>query len=277
MKNLPLILAILLSCTLIIQAQNLPWPAQSSFSDSYGYTWKTNSAPDGPDFQWIDITQIGDEVTGLADDNTVGPINIGMDFPYYWTRKNRIWIGDNGYISFSSGVPIASSATGFPLIPTHDNTDDILAPFLADMDAGGTNNPTKVYTWFDSLNQRFIVSYHDIPFFANNAVGFSGANTFQIILDGKDSTITFQYLKQTGIWDPAYNSALYPFVVGIENLTGNMGLMPTGVPITDNLRPVDSTAIRFYPPSKPKILVLDAAIDWVSNEENGGSFFPWSP
>ena len=258
-------------------SQSLPWPAESPFSDSYGYTWKTNSASNGPVFNWIDITQIGTEINGLSDDNTVGPISIGMDFPFYWVTRDQIWIGDNGYISFSSGIPIASNANGFPLIPTHDDTDDILAPFMVDMDAGGNNNPTKVYTYFDSANQQFIVSYHDIPFFANNATGFAGANTFQIILNGQDSSITFQYLKQEGNWDPAYDGAPYPFVVGIENLTGNMGLMPTGIPIDVSSKPIDSTAVRFYPPKTPQFLIPDAEITWVENEESGGSFFPWRP
>ncbi|MEZ4847751.1 MAG: hypothetical protein R3B93_03810 [Bacteroidia bacterium] len=88
-------------------------------------------------------------------------------------------------------MPIASSALGFPLIPTHDNTDDDTAPFLADIVQGVRIIPQRFITWFDSLNQRFIVSYHDIPFFANNAVGFSRAIPFQIILDGRNSTITF--------------------------------------------------------------------------------------
>lgn len=261
----------------MVSGQNLPWPAVSPFSDSYGYTWKTSSAPDGPQFEWVNITQVGDQVIGLGDDNTVGPIDMGMDFGFYWGSYRELWVGDNGYISFSSGVPVASSVTGFPLIPTHDETDNIIAPFMADMNANGSTNPAEVYTWLDSVNERFIISWVNMPFFSTNSLGFAGSNTFQIILNKADSTITFQYLELLGNWDPLYNQMPYPFMVGIENLSGNMGLMPAGIPVDASVRPVDSTAIRFYPPETPKILIADVEVSWVGNEADGGIFLPYGP
>ena len=50
--------------------------AQSNGSggpDGYGYTWRDNRDPQGPTYNWFDISTIGTPVTGLGDDNVVGP------------------------------------------------------------------------------------------------------------------------------------------------------------------------------------------------------------
>ena len=51
--------------------------------DAFGYTWLTSDDTNGPTFNWIDISTDGTEVTGLADDNSVAFVSMGMDFHYY--------------------------------------------------------------------------------------------------------------------------------------------------------------------------------------------------
>ena len=46
-------------------------PAATGGPDQYGYLWKDSAEPDGPVYEWIDITSIGTLMTGLADDNVV--------------------------------------------------------------------------------------------------------------------------------------------------------------------------------------------------------------
>jgi len=67
------------------------WFIPSSFAqtsggpDAYGYTWKNSShTSNPPSYNWVDITTRGDQVTGLADDNVVGPFPIPAGFQYYW-------------------------------------------------------------------------------------------------------------------------------------------------------------------------------------------------
>ena len=80
-------------------------PADSSEQpDAYGYTWVDSDNGGSPDFSWIDIPGSGVLVEGLADDNTVGPFDIGFNFPYYWYTVNSFYDGSNGYISFSSNA-----------------------------------------------------------------------------------------------------------------------------------------------------------------------------
>ena len=158
---------------------------------------KLTQQQEGPVFDWIDITTIGTKVEGLFDDNFVGPFNMGIDFPFYWLTKNELWISSNGYISFAP-FNISSQGFGFPAPPRADNNNDLIAPYMTDLSAAGTNNPGEVYYYHDDANNRFIVSWENFPYWADNAADFSGSNTFQVILNASDSTITFQYLDMNG-------------------------------------------------------------------------------
>ncbi len=52
--------------------------------DAYGYTWKSSQhTVNPPGYSWFDITQIGTQVTGLSDDNVVGPFTASSGFSFY--------------------------------------------------------------------------------------------------------------------------------------------------------------------------------------------------
>ena len=84
-----------------------------------------------------------------------------------------------------------------------------------------------------------------------------------------------------GDWNDSYNNVNYPFVVGIEAITGNIGLSaPQGPdtpipPVTAADKPVDSSAITFYAPTVPG-QVVDAAVTVVQNEDQAAFFIPWA-
>ena len=58
--------------------------------DAYGYTWKDSYEADGPVFNWVDITTIGTQVTGLSDDNIVGPFVMQTNMPFYWYAPKKV-------------------------------------------------------------------------------------------------------------------------------------------------------------------------------------------
>lgn len=268
---------LLVVAPLSLMAQ-LPWPATSPNADSYGYTWKTNSEPTGPAYIWEDISVIGTEVTGLGDDGNFGPINMGIDFPYYWYTRNELWIADNGFLAFSN-TPIGSGANGFPPTPTADDPNDVIAPYMADMNPTGAGNPHKVYYYSDVANNRFIVTWENMPFWVPPTTDpnqWSGANSFQVILDASDSTVTFNYKSIVGNWAQPYDDDPYPFVVGIENVSGTFGLLAPALPNANpaSLKPVDNTSIRFYAPTSASS-ITDVAVSNVQNSEIQAFFVPW--
>ena len=160
--------------------------------DQYGYLWKDSDEPGGPVYNWIDITQTGTLITGLADDNVVGPIVLTTNAPFYWYDIKKIWIGSNGYIVFNN----SNIAAPFPLIPTAGATNDYVAAFMTDLSFYGAGNPAQCYL-YDNLDST-VVSFINVPFWAVGTPGYTGSNTFQVIFNKLDSTITMQYQSQTG-------------------------------------------------------------------------------
>lgn len=249
--------------------------AQSSGGpDTYGYRWYTQSstAPNKPNYNWVDIRSTGTPIQGMGDDNVVGPYNIGFDFPFYWTTYNSMYIGSNGYISFNN-INISSIASGFPIFPLADNRDNVIAPMLCDLTLATVNttspNPGQVYLWSNNIDSC-IVSYVNVPFWENNVNQYIGSNTFQLILTKADSNITFQYQSQTGSYSTLYNGRLNPAVVGIENATGTIGLTAY-----NDSTPAAFTAIKFDYPASTSFIAKDAGPSWVGNTKNGGFFYPY--
>lgn len=260
MKDLTTLIGSILLCTTLFSQT-------SGGPDTYGYEWRDSNDPNGPTYSWLNIQDVGVQVNGLTDDNSSSQIAMGMDFHYYWYDVNQIVIGSNGWISFDQ---VSNIAHCFPIIPLAGGAaDNYLAPLMTDliMNAAGTN--ARVYYWFDSSNDRFVISYLDVPWWQQATPGYVGINSFQVILSTQDSSITFQYkdMEQLALADNA--ACTEDLIIGIENITGNIGLGLTQY--TENVPP-DNYAIRFYPPTVALIAIPDATPVWNQNTGNKGFF-----
>lgn len=226
--------------------------------DAYGYIWRNNFDAQGPAYNWIDISTKGNTISGLGDDNVVGPFSIGFAFHYYWNDNDQVWIGSNGYLIFQGGINLASP---FPaIIPDqNDGKHNFIAGMLCDLFPLASTG-AKVYTWTNNTD-TFIMQFDSVPFWYQAAPGYTGRNTFQIILSGSDSSITFQYKFQTGF---TYNNDLK---TGIENITGTVGLQ-----VLSNTYPAVNTAVKFYYPDSVTYQVFDVKPTWNQNSGNGGFF-----
>ncbi len=235
------------------QVGNPPVQLKQSWGpDTYGYTAKDSNEPGGPPVSWIDISTIGTPVSGLGDDNIVGPFNVGFPFHYYWYDVTSFYIGSNGYLRFSGAGQLSSP---FTTIPNPTAPNDVVAVYGADFDpsSGGT-----VYTW-TNFTDSLIVSFVGLP--AWNTPSPNGSYTFQVILSMVDTSITFNYGTLTGTF---YNTN---GMVGIENNAGDIGIFcyPT------NVVPANYS-IKFYYPQSTTYQVHDIGVDRVQNENSGGFF-----
>lgn len=108
--------------------------------------------------------------------------------------------------------------------------------------------------WANANNDTLIVEYDSARFWSTG-----GNNTFQIILSKLDSTVTFQYKKQTG---SPYNgwTADSSNSIGIENVTGMIGLPYLFMGLPNSNMPHDSLTIRFIPPASSAYEVHDVGI-----------------
>ena len=244
--------------------------AQSGGPDAFGYIWEDHTATNGPTYNWIDITAVGDTIPNLGDDNSVGPFPIGFNFQYYWIAETEFHVGSNGYLvlspHFNVNNTISSGSTGFPLIPTStDNRHNFIAPMLTDLRLDCPSGQGDVVYWSNNID-TLIVSFIDVAFW-NALSGCDGNNTFQVILNGADNSITYQYMLQSGVYDPAYNTAANPVVVGIENITGTIGLE-----VSNALLPTAPRAVRFSYPDTVLFSVIDVKPNYINNSGNGGFF-----
>jgi hypothetical protein len=92
--------------------------------------------------------------------------------------------------------------------------------------------------WYWSNNKdTTIIQYDSIPYWVNTTKGYSGRYTFQAILSGVDSSITFQYkISQAGA--TAYDMNGEHLTTGIENSSGQIGLQ-----VLVNEFPQEKTAV----------------------------------
>lgn len=242
--------------------------AQPTLADTYGYTL-TTSDNGTLNCNWVDITLKGKRVKYLSDDNIVGPINIGFDFQYYWGKYDKVWVGSNGYLAFEEGTQISSvQPLGFPNIPTlTDNNSNFIAPLLADLNFDNSNG--EVYSYTNGID-TFIVSFINVPFWTytpqNDIPDTIGSNTFQVILNAADSSVTFQYYQMATQVAPEYQASQNPISIGMESASGNIG-----VEIGYGLPP-SNTCYKIKAPYTPLIQVQDALPKWTMNDQNGGFF-----
>ncbi|MFW6347466.1 MAG: S8 family serine peptidase, partial [Cyclonatronaceae bacterium] len=172
--------------------------------DAFGYQWIDSNEGGGPGFNWMDISEMGDEVTAIAgtwDGNTV--IDLPFEFPFYDETHTQATVSVNGWLNFTGYTD-----GGFTNqeIPDASTPNGLIAAFWDDLDMRETG---AVYTYEDG--ERFIIQWDEVP------KSFDGTDplTFQIILESSGS-ITYQYLEVGGVVDAS--------TVGIENHEGTDGL-----------------------------------------------------
>jgi hypothetical protein len=233
--------------------------------DAYGYIWRDSNDPNGPAYNWIDIAGAPGavQVTGMGDDNIRGPYTIGFPFHFYWYDVTTFRVGSNGYLGFTA-TPVAHP---FPTIPFPTGVQNWLAVMATDLTFTDVNNApipgAAVWYWTSPGSDSLIVSWINVPFWVTGSPGYSGTNTFQVILSGADSSITYQYQNQAG----ASNNTGSFCTIGIENISGNVGLQHS-----NNVYPPSSYAIKFYYPASTTFQVNDASTVYTNNETTGGLF-----
>ncbi len=225
--------------------------------DAFGYTWKDSQEP-GVTYNFLDTTYgsgTWTPVTGLGDDNFVGPFNMGFDLRYYYYNVNRFWIGSNGYIMF--GPQTGNMASPFPNMPLTTVPNNMIAALGSDLNFTGAGNIGKCY-WYTNNTDTVIISFYDVPFWQQAAPTWAGSNTFQIVLTASDSSVTFNYKNQTGVTN---NNDI---TAGIEDIAGQVGLQ-----YIRNVYPTSLRSVKFFYPDTTSFQVTDAAVNWINNSDNG--------
>ncbi len=176
--------------------------------DSFGYTYKDSSEPDGPTYTWDDIsgtgTAIGNSWTGFGKDEAVFTLPLGFDFPFYGGYYDTVFVNTNGFLSFNFHTELPYTyANGS--IPSNDEINNIIAPFWDDMNGG-----TVGEVYYLKTASTLTVQYN---LWARS--GTTSYKTFQVVLSSTGK-INFYYNSMIGTSSSC--------TIGIENGAGNDGL-----------------------------------------------------
>ena len=174
---------------------------QPTFPVSFEYESTDSNQPEGPVYDWVDISGVGTELN-LSDDD-FAEVELPFTFPFFEQEKADVRISSNGYLAFSTE---AFDYTNDP-IPSTQQPNDIIAPFWDDLNPSDGGN---IYYYYDETDEQFIVQYQDLPRFEDG-----GSLTFQTILEA-DGSILYQYNNMNGTLDSA--------TIGVENVNGSEGL-----------------------------------------------------
>ncbi len=169
--------------------------------DNFGYTWIDSDEPNGPEYEWFEISGIGQN-SGLNGDDNMVMVSLPFEFSFYGATYDYVNVSTNGYLTFGTS---GTTYTNAP-IPNSSTPNNLICPFWDDLhQQSGTN-----YYYYDADYRRMIIQYDNWGYF-----GGGGNVTFQVHLC-ENGAIFFYYENMSG----TTNSA----TVGIENSAGNDGL-----------------------------------------------------
>ncbi len=169
--------------------------------DSYGYMWIDSDDLFGPDYEWFDISTIG-ENTGLGGEDESIVVPLPFTFPFYEEEQTEVRLSTNGYLTFGeNGEEHVNRG-----IPRSGEPNNIIAPFWDDL----LGREGVVYGYHDTDQGRFILQYTNWQY-----QYMQGRVNFQVQLY-ENGDIYFYYNDLTG--------DLTSSTVGIEDATGQTGL-----------------------------------------------------
>jgi len=164
-------------------------------ADAFGHIWFDSDDPNGPLFNWIDISDgSGTQIAISGSDMISNVISLGFSVPFYNDSYSHLRVCTNGWMSF----------TTFSVTPNNTNLPNIAAPrtLIAPMwDNLVFQSNSKAYYRLDA--DKFIVQWDQV--YAQSGYG---PYTFEMIIFD-DGNIILQYENLNSI-DPAYT-------VGMQN------------------------------------------------------------
>ena len=175
--------------------------------DEFGYFWFDSNTPNGPEYDWIDISADGTLMTFPDNDTGCDALPIGFTFEFYGEEYDEFIINPNGWIGFgddntewlNTGLPNPSAPA-----PAVLGFWDDLRPW------DGSNGGGNVY--YHGNEERLVVWFDNVEHYSGDNVGIYD---FEIIIY-PDGIIKFQYQSMVGNLDAA--------TVGIQNENGSTGL-----------------------------------------------------
>ncbi len=231
-------------------------------------------------YSWVDISKSGTAIqnwmngtasrdSSLDDGYSADAIPLGLEFTYYGSKYDSIYVGINGLVSFTqkalnitdSGYPSLSSFGYFSnevFWPGNTKFPASIAVAYNDYDL----NPKDPYgggnIFYQTAGNRFILSWINVGTF--EAEGDT-SNSFQLVLDASNSSITVNF-KKFGLYETRQ-----AIMVGIQkDSTNGLSWLETGDYI-DRI-PANESSVIFTPSISTDVAEKSAVPARFSLEQN---------
>ncbi len=175
--------------------------------DAFGYRWIDSDEPDGPVYDWIEISDTGTSTimygvpTFHGDDNFSEPIPLGFTFPFYGYDRTHMYVDTNGEILLAENnwyepYPDAGwNDDGFIFnyvypIPGYSYMPALVSPYWDDLEAFEGISDVYFQTFGVAPDRYCVVEWHDFGY--NYGASEDTTLTFEAIFH-ENGDIVFQY------------------------------------------------------------------------------------
>lgn len=213
------------------------------------YTVADSLSPDGPAYNWIDISTSGTAINfPSVDDSYSNSIAIGFPFRFYGVASSNLTVNTNGHLTLDTSN--ANQSAGYYLVKPLASAISIYLPsrsIAALWDDLYVDGSAKVvYRQLDATT--FVVSWLNVTYFADINAATKRRLSFQVILK-QDGTVTVQY---QGVAKPqnAYLLGLINTVAGSLS-NGATNDINQFVQYANTQNPINANlAVRYTPPPR---------------------------
>jgi len=209
----------------------------------YGIDLKNYSMIEGHPYNWINTTT-GTEL--LLNDDQWSAQDLPFNFTYYNETFSTIYLGVNGYLSFTDPTPSDPSNDPIPS-PDADNTY-LIAPFWDDLSTLFAGGNGTVYV--QNFSDHWVAAWFDIEHVDGDYVG-----TFEVILY-ENGNIIFNYdlinNTEDQVWLDGYTCGLNGLVLDAQTRYFN-----SYQEMNASDAPIDDFSLLFTPnpPENPSMII----------------------
>lgn len=227
--------------------------------DTFGYEFIDSDEPNGPTFQWLDISGTGTPVT-LSDDSHFFPVALPFTFSFYGVDRNELAIGSNGVVYFENAY------LGLANTPIPGTAGYAVQTFIAGYwdDLNPTPGTGGVYYEIvgDAPDRQAIIQFERVWHFGGSD---ENAVTFQVVLYESSNDIRVQYLNPSP-------------EAGIGAGVGIQGDPSEGLQYSNDVAALTAElAICFTAPDTSNLCgeAQEAPYRFLDSNQDGGPTFQW--
>ena len=196
-------------------SQALPFVNFQGGPDGGNYYWTSSETENGLDYEWIDISGIGTQLTLAHNDwFTVSDIELPFDFPFYGETYDYVKANANGWIGWDMANSTVWNNTEIPSI---DAPRPAIFGFWDDLNPmnNNANSSAGGNIYFHTNSDRAVIWFNNIArWLPGGNTDYWGLYDFQIILY-PDGSFRVNYREMGGVTNAA--------TIGFQNGSGAHG------------------------------------------------------